>query len=413
MTEGYSQLFIDDASTDKSVISLINDYCITPIVKLQNRGIKDSLLFGYEHLFKNHDLIINLDSDAIVAPNCFAELIRLKTKYPDRIITGFHSTTKNKDGSERHIILEEWEDVYVKKSVGGINMIVNRQDYEKYVRPQLLSNGNHDHKLCLAAEADGKPVLCVKKSLVQHIGYVSSLHHSDDVPDTADDFKQLSLPNITLIGADTRDPHSLKKAALISQKDIEFGAVKLFGPEISIAPMYSKTDYSLFILRELYKYIDTEFVLIIQADGFVINSSAWEDEFLRYDICGATWSYRDNKNNCQGGFSLRSKKLLEITAKDTNIKPVRHPHNDVLEDHLLGRVYRDYLIKEYGIKFPPDEVCNRFSIEALGANVFPEGNKYNGQFGFHSYNIDFSDWSGYKPYDIKKNRWKVINYNGI
>ena len=33
--------------------------------------------------------------------------------------------------------------------------------------------------------------------------------------------------------------------------------------------------------RELNNYIDTDFVLIVQHDGFIINPSSWNDDFLK------------------------------------------------------------------------------------------------------------------------------------
>lgn len=400
-------LFVDDNSTDAAVYDLIEEYRGRPIIKPRNTGIKQSLLIGYEDLFQDHDLIINLDSDAIVSHNCFTELIRLKTKYDDRIITGFHSNTKNKDGSERHIILEEWEDVYVKKSVGGLNMIINRSDYEQFVKPALEGKGNWDHQTCIRAEAAGKPVLCVKKSLCDHIGFHSSMGHVHDAPDTAANFTQLYLPQVTLTGADNRDPHSLTQAANISQRSIEFGAVKLFTDR----PMYSKSDYSMFVMKELYKHIETSHMLIIQADGFVLNADAWRDEWLQYDYIGASWLYKDGRNVGNGGFSLRSKRLMQIIATDEKIKPVRTPHNEILEDHCICRLYRDYLVHTHDIRFAPVEVADQFSIEAYGCSGLPGANKYSGQFGFHAFAVDFSEKEGYKPYDIKKNKWKVVNYN--
>ena len=45
----------------------------------------------------------------------------------------------------------------------------------------------------------------------------------------------------------------------------------------------SRDAYSHFVIRELGQYIDTDFVLLIQWDGYVLNGAAWSDEFLGYD----------------------------------------------------------------------------------------------------------------------------------
>lgn len=400
-------MIVDDASTDKDVDKLIDSqpYERYMIFKPENKGIKHSLLVGYEELFKSHDVVINLDSDAIITPNCFTELIRLKTKYPDRIITGFHSTTKNKDGTERHYILEEWTDVYVKKSVGGINMIVSRLDYEQHVKPSLLTNLNWDHRTSISAEKAGKPVLSVKWSLVDHIGFVSAMGHNHDKPDIAHNFKTHYLKDVTLFGLDSRDPHSLKEAARISQSNIEFGDVKLFNqPYIA-----SKSDYSVWMMSQLYAHIKTSHVLIIQADGFVVNADAWDDQWLRYDYIGSPWAYCSGRRVGNGGFSLRSRRLMEIVATDPHIVPLRQPHNEILEDHCICRVYGDYLEKEHGIKFAPVEVADKFGIEAYGVSM-QGANEWNGHFGFHGLKVSWARKEGYKPYP-EKNPWKVINYD--
>lgn len=87
------------------------------------------------------------------------------------------------------------------------------------------------------------------------------------------------------------------------------------------------------MIKELNKYIETSYVLIIQYDGFILNPDAWTDEFLEYDYIGAPWWYTDDCNVGNGGFSLRSKKLLEILANDDSILET-HP-----EDHHICRTY--------------------------------------------------------------------------
>lgn len=50
------------------------------------------------------------------------------------------------------------------------------------------------------------------------------------------------------------------------------------------------------MIKELNKYIETDYVLIVQYDGFILNPKAWMDEFLEYDYIGAPWWYTDNYN---------------------------------------------------------------------------------------------------------------------
>jgi len=126
---------------------------------------------------------------------------------------------------------------------------------------------------------------------------------------------------------------------------------------IKIPSIKSKEEYSNFIVKELYKYIETDFVLITQWDATVLNGQSWKDEYYDYDMIGAPWLYQDGRNVGNGGGSLRSKRLMTILGTDPFIE-ISHP-----EDEILGRLYRGYLEKTYGIKFPSEELADSFSYE--------------------------------------------------
>jgi ADP-heptose:LPS heptosyltransferase len=147
----------------------------------------------------------------------------------------------------------------------------------------------------------------------------------------------------------------VKAARTVLLTDIQ---LKIDGIEtIQIPTINSKEQYSEFVIKKLTDYFFTDFVLIIQHDGFIISGEIWNDEFYNYDYVGAPWLYTDGKNVGNGGFSLRSKKLQDILAQDELIK-ASDP-----EDQAIGRLYRDYLIKEYAIKFPSEELADTFSYE--------------------------------------------------
>src|SRR5690606_10731811 len=122
-------------------------------------------------------------------------------------------------------------------------------------------------------------------------------------------------------------------------------------------PIKSKEEYSEFIITQLWRYVTTSHVLIIQHDGYVLDGSIWSDAFLEYDYIGAPWLHQDGRNVGNGGFSLRSKRLMHIMASDDFIQ-ARHP-----EDEVIGRLYRGYLEGKYKIQFAPEEVAHRFSYE--------------------------------------------------
>jgi ASC-1-like (ASCH) protein len=201
---------------------------------------------------------------------------------------------------------------------------------------------------------------------------------------------KLELPNVTLIGVDCVNLERLQLAADISTKDINFGAVKLLTSiksddhrVIEIPHINSTKKYSKFMIKELYKYIDTEFVLVFQYDGFVLNASAWSDSFLQYDYIGGPWYHLGDLRVGNGGFSLRSKKLIDWLGHNWR-KVNAHIHP---EDVYISKFARPHLEKE-GMKFAPEEVALDFSIDGD-----QRSNVWNGQFGFHGLNwTDISNW---------------------
>ncbi len=187
--------------------------------------------------------------------------------------------------------------------------------------------------------------------------------------------KPLRLPDVTLIGIDTI-PGRLPRALAECTRDIEFGCVRI----VDEAPIRSAKDYSHWVCTELYKHVPTSHMLVFQWDGYVKNWKAWDHEWLRYDYIGATWWYTDGMNVGNGGFSLRSRRLMEIVATDPAIT-VYHP-----EDVVICRRYRPYLERQHGIRFAPEEVARRFSIEG-----HKQANRtHTTEFGFHGRRVKFS-----------------------
>ena len=112
-----------------------------------------------------------------------------------------------------------------------------------------------------------------------------------------------------------------------------------------------------------------------------------ENEFLQFDYIGAPWSNKvvinpnlvlDLKENPvgNGGFSLRSRKLVEATAK-INFKSLKFPikNEDLIICHYL---YKKML--ESDIHFAPPKLAAQFSIENENHLYGQDVNKV---FGFH------------------------------
>ena len=406
-------LIVDDNSDNqetKELLSQFRPYQAILVVlyrKDARRGIADSIKIGSEYLFSNGaEVVINIDSDAVVRNDFISVLLRLHKGWPDRIITGFNCKTKNKDGSERHRILEQGVGFNMKRTVGGINMLFSKETRDKYLAPALQKSisegGNWDYFATKSAYENGFPTICAEPSVVQHIGFESSMGHSSggEPPDVADDFKPIHLDTVTLIGVDCVNVDRLIRAADISCKGVEFAEVTLLSSipsddprVVSIKHLPTKTAYSEFMVKELANYIFTKHILVIQYDGFVLNPYAWRREWLQYDYIGAPWMwYDDGKNVGNGGFSFRTRRLHDILAGDNNIIPINEPGvtTNKEEDHCIARLYRSYLENTHGVKFAPIQEALKFSIEGWRS----KNKTWNGEFGFHGHTADITK-SGY------------------
>ena len=184
----------------------------------------------------------------------------------------------------------------------------------------------------------------------------------------------LELPTVTLFCIDTRSPALARRSLMKSQRHVRFASTVFLGPR-DIEPLNSLLEYSEFMLKELADYIDTPHVLVTQWDGYVCNPAAWSPAFLQYDYIGAPWPSGEIGN---GGFSLRSSKLLQATrAPDVSLTGN--------EDSVICTTHRA-LLESRGIRFAPLDTARRFSFEMDYGPIF----KGQQPFGFHGlYNLPF------------------------
>jgi hypothetical protein len=180
---------------------------------------------------------------------------------------------------------------------------------------------------------------------------------------------RLALPQVTLCAVDTRTPGAALEGMQRSMAQIDFGDAILFtdpqrlnevsDPRVRVLPAHidSVPAYSEFMLRGLAPHVNTSHVLITQWDGFVIHPKAWDTAFLEADYLGAPWIWCDRSIAVgNGGFSLRSKKLLDAML-DPDFKP-SHP-----EDLAICHRNRDLLVQRHGIRFGDYALAERFSYE--------------------------------------------------
>ena len=183
-----------------------------------------------------------------------------------------------------------------------------------------------------------------------------------------------------------------------SMLDIKFDKVLLLsnycpwniGKHISfkrIQKFKNVDEWGKFIIFDLYKYINTKYILLVHPDGFVVNPELWKEEFKNYDYVGAPWpvprdnfSYRTEKGeivDVGNSVSLRSKRILELPKKlNLEWKPY---HGNYHEDGFLC-VHNKDLLESFGIKFAKKKIAYKFGIE-----TFLKEYKSKKAFTFHKW----------------------------
>ncbi|QWC95511.1 hypothetical protein G6733_01710 [Polynucleobacter paneuropaeus] len=180
----------------------------------------------------------------------------------------------------------------------------------------------------------------------------------------------MHLPQITLCCIDNQYPDLGFDALLYSTQVCSFGEVIFFTHSgfvppkhhipnlkiISIDDIYDLETYSEFMIKGLNQYIQTSHALIVQWDGFITHPHLWQERFMDCDYIGAPWPTSNGFLVGNGGFSLRSKRLLGA-LQDPAIR-AKHP-----EDQCICLENRTYLENTHGITFASRALAEQFAFE--------------------------------------------------
>jgi len=173
-------------------------------------------------------------------------------------------------------------------------------------------------------------------------------------------------------------------------------------------------EYSLFILYGLQHFIETDFALVVQDDGWVLDAERWNDRFYQYDYIGAPsvnalvinrqgqqavitqYEWVNLLSDPQftvypvynGGFSLRSRRLLEAPGRlglgmnvhypllsykmatepghaGERVHELDWPYGQHAEDAQVCMLTR-LALQNGGVRYAPLDLAMDFSFEYMG-----------------------------------------------
>jgi hypothetical protein len=211
----------------------------------------------------------------------------------------------------------------------------------------------------------------------------------------------IELSKITLVTIDGtgKDTEKILDVIDICTRKIQFGSVILITSDKNIKSNdkiiihnienMSYPEYNTFCITDLNSYVNTDYCLIVQTDGYICKPTNWTDEFFNYDYIGCPWIHMKpghfpwviepkHEVGC-GGFCLRSKKLLQAGANLNKEFISKMTNSGMGEDIIICVSLRNYF-EQMGCIFPTGEFAKKF---ALGSMLVTE-QELETTFGFHS-----------------------------
>ncbi len=211
----------------------------------------------------------------------------------------------------------------------------------------------------------------------------------------------LNLKNVTLVAVTGLNPAGAIRALELSMNNIDYHDIVLIAhyspPNLNKKITFKKckdtelanpdpkntTDYSKFMAYNLCDYIDSDYVLIVHNDAYVLRPNKWDNRFYDYDYIGAPWPANRHFTNegvnvrvGNGGFSFRSKRMLNV-LNELNLPFTDNGTGFYNEDGIMCVYYRK-ILEDNGIKFATVPIASLFSHEIDCPDSEPK------PFGFHN-----------------------------
>lgn len=177
------------------------------------------------------------------------------------------------------------------------------------------------------------------------------------------------MPNarLALVIADTHQHLLACNAVRASLRGVAVDQVLIYSdraepwqglPVVQIPPITRLAEYNRLVTQRLAEDLQADHALVVQYDGFVLNPGEFSPHFRHHDYIGAPWPHLPDTPVGNGGFSWRSRRLVEAVARlpyDGESEP---------EDLFICRRSRAAL-EGQGIRFAPAAIAAHFSVESV------------------------------------------------
>lgn len=249
----------------------------------------------------------------------------------------------------------------------------------KYIASPLTSYGFHSASATVKSlnEKDGR--------LHAIYGKVRDLFASNSYS------PKLCLDGVTVVGIDNFHPLRTLRAMRKAEQLVQFAdSVLVTSPNhaqhiqgVNVLPLITginRKQREQFMICDIAQSFTTSHCLHMEWDAGILNTAAWDNNWLEYDFIGAPWTYPHTfpgfppctRERCVGnfGFSLISKRMAVALSK------LSAPNDRELaqfSDVYVCMKLRP-MLETVGIRFAPEEVALKFSCECK---------TYVRQFGWH------------------------------
>ena len=188
------------------------------------------------------------------------------------------------------------------------------------------------------------------------------------------------ITDVTLVAVATTKVDVTMDAINYSCKDLAFEKTLLISNYqpynirdtkfIPIKKFSSVEEWGEFIIFKLHEYIETNHILLIHSDGFVVNHDQWDEDFKNFDYIGSPWpkpldqiSFRTPEGEIVrvgNSVSLRSQKILQAPSL---MNLTWEPFNGFLHEDGFLCVQNRKKLEKIGVKFGNLEAAVRFGQE--------------------------------------------------